>query len=152
MTSVNGAHIHQLLWAALQRGRAQGLELAERAGFADPLSASHLRLLESVPVDGARPTDLAARARITKQALGQLATLLSERGYLETVPDPDDRRAKLVMPTGRGRDVIVIAQGLVPELEARVTGRLSTDRLRALREDLETIRRTAAEQLHREPC
>jgi hypothetical protein len=56
-------------------------------------------------------------------------------------PDPDDRRAKLVVPTARGREVIAVAQGLVPELEARVTGHLSADRLRALREDLEIIRR-----------
>jgi len=47
--------------------------------------------------------------------------------------------------------VIAVAQGLVPELEARVTGHLSADRLRALREDLEIIRRTATDELRRDP-
>jgi DNA-binding MarR family transcriptional regulator len=52
------------------------------------------------------------------------------------------RRAKLVLPTERGHEVIAIAQGLVPELEGQVTKLLGVDRTRALRQDLETIRRT----------
>jgi hypothetical protein len=54
------------------------------------------------------------------------------------------------VPTDRGHEVIAIAQGLAPKLETLVTGGLSAERLRALREDLETIRRSATEQLHRE--
>jgi hypothetical protein len=38
--------------------------------------------------------------------------------------------------------VIAIAQALVPELESHVTKLLGEDRTRALREDLDTIRRT----------
>jgi hypothetical protein len=38
----------------------------------------------------------------------------------------------------------------ISDTETLVTGRLSADRLRALREDLETIRRSATEELHRE--
>ena len=52
------------------------------------------------------------------------------------------RRAKLVLPTERGHEVIAIAQELVPELESRVTKLLGVDQTRALRRDLETIRRT----------
>jgi DNA-binding MarR family transcriptional regulator len=128
-----------LLWAALQRGRAQGLELAERAGFADPLSASHLRLLESVPVDGARPTDLAARARITKQALGQLATLLSERGYLETVPDPDDRRAKLIRCTPLGQRARDDLHAVAAALEDAWRDQVGAERYAVFREVLAEI-------------
>jgi DNA-binding MarR family transcriptional regulator len=61
------------------------------------------------------------------------------------VPDLTDKRAKLVLPTERGQDVIDIAQQFAPELEARITRVLGTERVRALREDLDTIRRTFAQ-------
>ena len=88
---------------------------------------------------------------MTKQAMAELVVYLEAHGYVTRTPDPDDRRGKLVVPTARGREVIAVAQGLVPELEARVTGHLSADRLRALREDLEIIRRTATDELRRDP-
>jgi len=109
MTSVNGdcspesRHIGHLLWTVLQRARADGMALlAADADAVGPLSASHARLLDHVPPEGARVTELAARTRITKQALGQLATQLTDRGYLEMVQDPKDRRAKLIRCTPRG--------------------------------------------------
>jgi DNA-binding MarR family transcriptional regulator len=89
---------------------------------------------------------------MTKQAMAELVAHLEIHGYVTRTPDPKDRRAKLVVPTSHGREVIAIAQGLVPELEARVTAGLSEDRLRALREDLETIRRSALEELRPEPA
>ena len=81
--------------------------------------------------------------------MAELVVYLEAHGYVTRTPDPGDRRAMLVVPTGTGREVIAIAQGLAPELETLVTGRLSADRLQALREDLETIRRSATEELHR---
>lgn len=55
------------------------------------------------------------------------------------VPDPADRRAKLVLATGRGDDVVRIAHKLVPEVEHWVTTALDTERAGALRRDLETL-------------
>jgi hypothetical protein len=57
--------------------------------------------------------------------------------------DPADRRAKLVLPTDRGRDVFAVAQGLLPEVEDRIRSLLGDDRALALRNDLEVIRRAA---------
>ena len=48
-----------------------------------------------------------------------------------------------VLPTERGREVIALAQGMVPELESAVAHELSDERLVTLREDLETIRQAA---------
>ena len=139
MAAVNEAHIHQLLWAALQSGRAEGLELAARAGLTGPLTASHLRLLERVPVDGARTTDLAARARITKQALGQLATQLIDRGYLESVSDPDDRRAKLIRRTPLGTQACADLQAVANALEDSWRDRVGAERYAVFREVLAEI-------------
>jgi hypothetical protein len=58
--------------------------------------------------------------------------------------DPDDRRAKLVLPTARGREVVAIAQELAAEVELQVNGILGDDRAGALRDDLEAIRQAFA--------
>jgi DNA-binding MarR family transcriptional regulator len=84
---------------------------------------------------------LAERAQMTKQAMAELVKHLETHGYVRRVPDPTDRRAKLVVPTERGHDVIDIAQGLVPELEHEVGEILGAERVRHLRADLEAIRR-----------
>lgn len=47
------------------------------------------------------------------------------------------------VPTERGREVIALAQGMVPELESAVAHELSDERLVTLREDFETIRQAA---------
>jgi DNA-binding MarR family transcriptional regulator len=107
MTAVNGdgepGHIGHLLRAALQRARVDGMDLiAADPDVTGPLTASHARLLDHLPAQGARVTDLAARMRITKQALGQLAGQLADRGFVEIVADPGDRRAKLIRCSPRG--------------------------------------------------
>jgi len=90
---------------------------------------------------GTTVSTLADRAGVTKQAMAELVGHLERHDYVVRVPDPSDRRAKLVQPTERGREVIAIAQSLVPEVEARVGAMIGRTRLRDLRRDLETIRR-----------
>jgi DNA-binding MarR family transcriptional regulator len=82
---------------------------------------------------------------MTKQAMAELVRYLETHGFVTRIPDPGDLRAKLVVPTERGRDVIGIAQGLVPELEERLTGMLGADRFTALGDDLAAIRQAAAQ-------
>jgi hypothetical protein len=52
-------------------------------------------------------------------------------------------RAELVRPTELGREVVAIAQALVPQFEDRITALLGADRVEALRADLDTIREIA---------
>ena len=70
-------------------------------GFNDvtPAFASLMLLLDAT---GARPTTLAQRAGITKQAISQLVRELEARDYVEQVPDSTDTRAKIVRLTERG--------------------------------------------------
>jgi DNA-binding MarR family transcriptional regulator len=114
--------------------------LAERGH--DVVRPAHGAVFQYLDDTGTTVSVLAERAHMTKQAMAELVQHLESHGYLTRVPDPEDRRAKLVLPTERGHEVIAIAQGLVPELEGQVTKLLGVDRTRALRQDLETIRRT----------
>jgi DNA-binding MarR family transcriptional regulator len=85
---------------------------------------------------------LAERAEMTKQAMGELVAYLEERGYVDRVPDPSDRRAKLVRTTDKGREVYAIVRELVPELEQRLVEIVGATRVRQLRRDLQTIQET----------
>jgi DNA-binding MarR family transcriptional regulator len=118
------------------------IRLAERGHGV--VRAAHGAVFQYLDDTGTTVSLLAARAQITKQAMAELVHYLEAHGYVVRVPDPTDRRAKLVLPTDRGREVVRIAQGVVPEVEDRIAGLLGADRVDAMRADLETIRRAFA--------
>src|SRR6478609_11011406 len=60
------------------------------------------RLLQIIPADGLRVTDLAHRAGVTKQAIGQLVDTLEELGLVRSVPSRTDRRVRWVTRTPAG--------------------------------------------------
>ena len=82
---------------------------------------------------------------MTKQAMGELVTHLEEAATSYRMPDPNDRRAKLVRPTAKGREVYAVVRELVPELEQRLADTLGATRVRQLRRDLQTIQETFAQ-------
>jgi DNA-binding MarR family transcriptional regulator len=95
--------------------------------------------------DGTHVSTLAQRAQMTKQSMAELVSHLERHGYVERIPDPGDRRAKLVRVTRRGREVIPLARRAIAELEAdwaEVLGERDMARLRGLLERLgETLGR-----------
>lgn len=106
---------------------------------------AHAAVLQYLDDTGTTVSLLAERAQMTKQAMAELVGHLEAHGYVTRVPDPTDKRAKLVLPTERGLDVIDIAQQFAPEIEAQITRTLGTERVRTLRQDLEIIRRAFAQ-------
>ena len=107
---------------------------------------AHAAVFQYLDDTGTTVSTLAARAQMTKQAMAELVTHLERHGYVVRVPDPADRRAKLVQPTATGRDVVAIAQELVPEIEEQIDATLGPDRARELRRDLEMLQRTALDR------
>jgi DNA-binding MarR family transcriptional regulator len=88
---------------------------------------------------GTRVSVLCGRAQITKQSMAELVAHLERHGYVERVPDPSDRRAKLVKATARGRAVYAIARQVVAEVEHEWTRRLGAAKMRQLRRLLEEL-------------
>jgi DNA-binding MarR family transcriptional regulator len=111
--------------------------LAERGHHA--VRPAHGAVFQYLDDTGTTVSTLAARAQMTKQAMAELVLNLERHGYVERVPDPADRRAKLVRPTGRGQQVVAIAQALVPEIEGFIDTVLGADRAGALRRDLQAL-------------
>jgi DNA-binding MarR family transcriptional regulator len=91
------------------------------------------------PVNGSRLTDLAERANMTKQTVGEMVSDLERRGYLERVPDPGDRRAKVISLTERGVRAYLYGRGLIDELEREWAERYGEERIGALRDALEAV-------------
>ncbi|MDK1472186.1 MarR family transcriptional regulator [Streptomyces sp. 549] len=112
--------------------------LAE-AGF-DDFTVAQARVMQRIGPDGTRLTDLAEQAQITKQTAGFLVDRLERAGYVERVPDPRDRRARLVRIAARGAAAIPVAEAVVAEVEAEWTGHLGRRRMAQLRETLTRLR------------
>jgi DNA-binding MarR family transcriptional regulator len=88
---------------------------------------------------GSRLTELAERARLTKQAVGEAVGDLERLGYVERVPDPDDGRAKTIRLTARGQAGCEAADRLFKDIERDWAARIGEQRMAALREALEAI-------------
>jgi DNA-binding MarR family transcriptional regulator len=102
-------------------------------GF-DDIDAPKLSVLLWPGPEGLRPSDLAARMRVTKQALNYLLGDLERLGYLERRPHPDDRRARRIALTERGRALVPVIRGAVAEAEREWSAALGKDRFGQLRE------------------
>jgi len=116
-------------WEAVQRHM---LERLHERGY-DDLDAAHLSVFQYPGPQGARPTELAARLRISKQALNYLLGELERLGYLERRPDPDDLRSKRVALTRRGTSVVRVIREAVREMETAWADRLGPERFAQLR-------------------
>ena len=76
---------------------------------------------------------------MTKQSMRQLVLDLEHQGYIKRVPDPDDRRATLVIFTGEGMRFIDDANEVKKEMEAEYLAILGLDRLEELKTSLLTL-------------
>jgi DNA-binding MarR family transcriptional regulator len=116
-------------------------ELAKRveaAGYTD-IRPGHGCVFGTIEPQGSRLTDLAERANMTKQSVGEATSDLEQRGYVERVPDPDDGRAEIIPLTARRREAQAIERCLIVEVEREWAERYGEERVAALREALEAI-------------
>jgi len=116
-------------------------ELAKRveaAGFTD-IRPGHGCVFGTIDPQGSRLTDLAQRANMTKQSVGEATSDLEQRGYVERVPDPDDGRAKIIRLTERGREARAIGRRFIDDIEREWAERYGEERVAALREAHEAI-------------
>lgn len=88
---------------------------------------------------GSRLTDLADRARLTKQAVGEAVAELESKGYVERAADPLDGRAKIIKLTKRGREAALTGRRLFAEIEREWAEELGEELIAAMREAAEKI-------------
>jgi DNA-binding MarR family transcriptional regulator len=112
-------------------------ELVE-SGYGDirPTHGCVFRFIREEPL---RLTELATLAGMTKQSIGEVIDNLVDLGYVKRVPDPQDRRAKLLCLTERGEEAQKTGLGLFKKVEQRWAKRYGPERFAQLRELLEEI-------------
>ncbi len=119
-----------LLWA-FQSFEAELLEGLEADGYA--IRAKHGSVLANVDDGGTRLTELARRAGIGKPAVSELVDELETMGLVERTADPTDGRAKLVVPTRTGVELIETAGSVITAIEDRYRKYLGSAAYRELR-------------------
>ena len=83
-------------------------------GFGD-IVPRHGVVLAYLRHEGVRATELARLSGHVKQVIGVIVDDLETLGYVERRPDPADRRAKLVVPTDRGREQMSAAASIMAD-------------------------------------
>jgi DNA-binding MarR family transcriptional regulator len=82
--------------------RVEMLHSLHGAGFPD-VTYAHIPIFRNQGPDGRQPTEIAASAQLSKQAVNDVLGQLERAGYLKRKPHPDDGRARIVQLTARGR-------------------------------------------------
>lgn len=110
------------------------------AGGITDITLAQARVAARIGPQGTRVTDLAEQARVTKQSAAFLVEQLEATGYVERVPDPADRRARLVRLTPRADPVVRTANAEVERVLAEWADHVGADRLLQVYETLRDLR------------
>lgn len=126
-----------MLIGALLRVPAQAIHrrlIAElnAAGF-DDLRLPHIAVLQFPGPDGVRPSVLAERAGISKQAMNQLLGSLEVLGYLVRSDAPDQGRTRIIRFTKRGRTAYSKIHDILRDVEREWSSELGAKDFSALK-------------------
>jgi len=103
------------------------VEMTHAAGRPE-IKPSHNAVVAHLPSGmPRRAADLAAAAGMTRQSMGELVRELENLGLVEMVPDPDDRRAKLVSWTEAGLTMARIGKRHLAVIEQRLEAEFGRD-------------------------
>jgi len=122
------ANIGRLLNNAVRRFEARVLELMSEQGHAG-MRIAHVNLTRNLDVAGTRLTELARRASMSKQAMGELVDQCAALGLVARVNDPNDGRARPVVFTTAGLAWLEAFHAAVDITEAEMRAELGQKRL-----------------------
>jgi len=88
---------------------------------------------------GTRLAELAMQSGMAPQSIVWHVDQLERLGYVERVPDPSDRRAKLIRPTKHGLAYMASARDALADIEHEWVNALGTTGLTTLRDTLRAI-------------
>ena len=111
--------------------RAEIVEQVRAHGF-DDITTSHIYVFQTPGPDGVRPTELARRTLMTKQAMNHLLVGLQAGGYLERAASPDDGRARVLRLTKKGRALTKVIQESAADIEHRWADAIGSRRMHDL--------------------
>lgn len=129
--SIGPPLIGALLRMPVDAVRARMLADLHAAGFTD-LVPAHFAVLRYPGPQGKRPSQLAAEAGVSRQAMAYLLSELEGLGYLTRVVDDGDARARIIELTQRGERLRRAVRASVRALEHDLKRQLGQDRFAQL--------------------
>src|SRR5438105_6218557 len=97
------------------------------------LRAEHLAVLQHPGPDHQRPSALAARSGMSRQAINHLISHLERAGYIERYAEPAGGNARLIRLTRRGRQLYERMEAVAATVEAEWAQQIGAGRLEELR-------------------
>jgi DNA-binding MarR family transcriptional regulator len=88
-----------------------------RQGY-DDFKLGHMPLLMNISPEGITNTELAKKARVTKQAMSKVVNELVDLEYIETIDHDTDKRSSVIRLTKKGKLLVVTARNCMLTLEA----------------------------------
>lgn len=128
----------RLLVRATDTMNAEMTRRVRARGYAD-FQRSFTTLLGHLDTEGTRISALARRMGTSRQAASQLLRQIEERGYIERIPDPDDKRAVIARHTPKGRKLLATAIEATVAIEAEYASLLGQNGLVRLRQLLKRL-------------
>lgn len=122
--------------------QATASELGRRLGAAGYFvpRPSQIAIMSQLSMAGLRPSDLARRAQVSRQAIDQMVDQLEAARVLERVPDPSDRRSVLVRPTRYAAEGYAASRRILTELHGEWRQSLGDEAFAALEAAVDAIR------------
>ena len=130
-------HLGRLLGHAMRRFDTRVLQLMAASAQAplaladlaarDKVGAAHIHITRHLPLDGARLTELAQAAGLTKQSMGDLVDQCEAWGLVTRSADPLDARARRIAFTPAGLDWLAAFQAAVTQAEAEFRAAVGAD-------------------------
>ncbi|MGZ6176563.1 MAG: MarR family winged helix-turn-helix transcriptional regulator [Candidatus Binataceae bacterium] len=128
------ASVGQLLFRAARLFNERAMARVQQRVPAARLA--HTTLLPHIDLDGTRQTEIARRAGVSKQAVGQLVDDLVAMGMLARAPDPADGRAQLVRFTDEGLAQLLAGLDVLDTIEVDLGADVGAGTLDRMRRDL----------------
>jgi DNA-binding MarR family transcriptional regulator len=132
-------YVGALLRQCLEHVRARMEADLKSAGFTDLLPA-HLAVFSFPPPDGVRPSDLARRLRMSRQATNHVIGQLEALGYLERRAERKGERRRIYL-TPRSWGMVKVVHATLLEIQGEWAADIGPDRFGDF---MTTLRRFAA--------
>lgn len=126
-----GRYLHN----AARKFDARVLAILAERGWAE-VRLVHVNLTRCLDYSGTRLTELARRAAMTKQAMGELVDECEGMGLIARTADPTDGRAKIVVFTASGKRFMAAFSDAIEQAEAEMTGQLGAAKVNAMKQAL----------------
>ena len=121
-------NMSRLLYTATWLFDVRILDIVNDNGF-PALRMAHLHVPRNLDLEGTRLTELAIRAEMSKQAMGELVDQCETMGLVERRPHKEDRRAKVVCFTTEGRHLIEVVERALATAEREMLALVGIKRM-----------------------